>query len=215
MAAEICQESRLTLLENTELVDGSFSPLSNDFKKDLVSLLKTLPECSLPLRDFRAKYAEHCGKPFSVREHGYTLLKDLLTTLPETVSVYKTEIMIGSNSVPTTFVKLKLSHAMDVAPANASEVSQVPQGSKEAFDTREQNENLDALGRELAVLLNSQPECSIEMKDLFREYKHHFGKGLHSSLKKAGFKKLRDFLVVIPHIVQLVGSGSNTVKGYW
>ena len=214
MAAGICQESRFAVLENSDPGDGSFLPLSNEFRKELVSLLKSLPECSLPLKLFRGKYAEHFGKPFSVREHGYAFLKDLLMAIPETVTVYKTETMIGSKGVPDTFVKLKPSHAIDAAPANASEVSQVPQqGSIENAYTKEQKERLDAFSREVAVLLKGQPECTMPKKDLQRKYRLQFGRGLHLSVKDAGCHKLRSFYKYLQtsHIVQFVGSGRNTL----
>ena len=213
MAAGICQESRLDVLENADPGDGSFSPLSDEFRKELVSLLKSLPECSLPLKLFRGKYAEHFGKPFSVREHGYAFLKDLLMAIPETVTVYKTETMMGSKGVPDTFVKLKPSHAIDSAPANASEVSQVPQRSEENNYTKEQMERLDAFSREVVVLLKCQPECTMPKKDLCREYRLQFGRGLHLSVKDAGCHKLGSFYKYLQtsHIVQFVGSGRDTL----
>ena len=213
MAAGICQESRFAVLENSDPEDGSFLPLSNEFRKELVSLLKSLPECSLPLKLFRGKYVEHFGKPFSVREHGYAFLKDLLMTIPETVTVYKTETMIGSKSVHDTFVKLKPSPVIDAAPANASEVRLVPQESKENTYTKEQKERLDAFSRDVAILLKGQPECTMPKSALCREYRAQFGRGLHLSVKEAGCHKLKDFykLLQTSHIVQFVGSGRNTL----
>ena len=182
------QENRFAVLDS-DSGDGTVPPLNDELGKELVSLLKSQPKCSMELKKFSALYELHRGKTFNVKEHGHTKLKDLFMALPHIVTVYQTETITRSSTFPSTHIKLKPNYEIDTAP----EVSQV--------------ERLDILSRELTVLLKSEPECSIPIGKLFGKYKYQFGKNLNSSLKDIGFKKLKDLIEAMPQTVQIVGSG--------
>ena len=205
-------ENRFAVIKNSDSGDGTVELLRDEFRKELVSLFKSRP--FIPLYKFRAIYEAHFGKTFNLEEHGYVIhgyrfskiswLKDLFMTLPDIITVYQSE-----NN--TTYLKRKPNYAEETATVKSPEVSQSPQGSEAANDRKEQMERLDTLKKELTVLLQSQPEGSIPMKDLFGKYFFHFRKKLHSGIKGAGYKRPGDLFEAMSQTVQVLGSGPETL----
>ena len=80
-------------------------PRSDDFSKELVSLLKSQPGCSIWLPDFCHRYEQHFGNKFNVTEHGHTTLKELFKALPHLVSMMNEDnSCIAIKLKPTNYV---------------------------------------------------------------------------------------------------------------
>ena len=109
------QENQFAVLKISDTGSGDKSvPLpSDEFKKELVSVLKSQPQYTMRLDKFWYIYEQHFGKPFNVMEHGYTKHKALFMALPDIVKVYEDENRTNRRAM----IKLKPCYGIDILQA--------------------------------------------------------------------------------------------------
>lgn len=70
-----------------------------------------------------------------------------------------------------------------------------------------QSDNLSIFCREVRNLLRSRPNCMIPFSKFVPAYHNHYGR--QCCVYQFGFTKLIELLEAIPHVVQIIGDGTN------
>lgn len=87
------------------------------------------------------------------------------------------------------------------------EMSQSCLDDNETNNSKSQSDSLSIFCREVRNLLRSKPNCMIPFSKFVPAYHNHYGR--QCCVYQFGYTKLIELLEAIPHVVQIIGDGTN------